>query len=237
MIKSRLEDIEVGDVVNRNPDAEQGWFLVDAISILFNGHIQLADDTEQLTVSGGHKDMVGIQLVEEVVLDERGIVIPPAAATTVIAAPMPATPTDPAVTAGQIEDDPADPNTAEADDAASIPAALGGKKPGPVDLEAEAAAAAAIATEMDAPPPGTGGRAVPGVDLALVASLLENLDVGEAPEISTKISGEPMMAEPAPVIPANAVAVDGGELPDKPSYKNPIVIPEGGMLPRRSRAA
>jgi len=57
VIKSRLEDVEVGDIVNRNPDAELGWFLVDAISILFNGHIQLADDTEQLTVSGGHKDI------------------------------------------------------------------------------------------------------------------------------------------------------------------------------------
>ncbi len=120
-------------------------------------------------------------------------------------------------------------------DALQVPAALGGD-PGPIDLEAEAATAAAIATKMDAPA-GATGRAVPGVDLALVASLLENLDVGEAPEISTDISNEPIMAEPAPAIPANAVAVDGGELPDKPSYKNPIVVPEGGMLPRRSRAA
>ncbi len=61
VIKSRLEDIEVGDVVNRYPDAEQGWFTVDAISTLFNGHLQLADETEQLTVSGGHNDMVGVQ--------------------------------------------------------------------------------------------------------------------------------------------------------------------------------
>jgi len=237
VIKSRLEDIEVGDVVNRNPDAEQGWFLVDAISILFNGHIQLADDTEQLTVSGGHKDMVGVQLVEEIVLDNRGIIIPPASATTMVAAPMPAPLIEVAETDASDEAQPK-PETPDQPipEQPSVPAPLGGKATDEVDLAAEAAAAAAIATEMDAPPAGK-GRAVPGVDLALVASLLENLDVGEAPAIDTIISDEPMMPEPAPAIPANAVAVDGGALPDKPSYKNPIVIPEGGMLPRRSRAA
>ena len=227
VIKSRLEDIEVGDAVNRDPDAEQGWFVVDAISTLFNGHIQLADETEQLTVSGGHKDMVGVQLIEEVELDDRGVIVAAAVATTVVAAP-----TTPAATAVSTEDAPEQ----ASDPVPDVPAALAGAAPEPVDLEAEAAAAAAIATEMDAPTPGA-GRGLPGVDLGLVASLLENLDVGEAPEISTEISDAPMFAEPT--IPPNAVAVDGGALPDKPSYKNPIVVPEpeGGMLPRRSRAA
>ncbi len=245
VIKSRLEDVEVGDIVNRNPDAELGWFLVDAISILFNGHIQLADDTEQLTVSGGHKDMVGIQLVEEFVLDERGIIVPPAAAAAPIQVAVPVAPPDAAPVVHATSDptpgqtapgQTAEPAPSAPQEAPEVPAALGGPSSPPVDLEAEAAAAAAIATEMDAPT-GAAGHAVPGVDLALVASLLENLDVGDAPQISTEISDEPMMAEPAPVIPPNAVAVDGGALPDKPSYKNPIVIPEGGMLPRRSRAA
>lgn len=232
VIKSRLEDIEVGDAVNRDPDAEQGWFVVDAISTLFNGHIQLADETEQLTVSGGHKDMVGVQLVEEVELDGRGIII--AAAPAVVAAPVAAFATPPTQQSIPPIDETQQPPIAEP--IPDVPAALGGATPEPVDLEAEAAAAAAIATEMDAPTPGA-GRSVPGVDLGLVASLLENLDVGEAPDISTQLSDEPMISEPA--IPANAVAVDGGALPDKPSYKNPIVVPEadGGMLPRRSRAA
>lgn len=237
VIKSRLEDIEVGDVVNRDPDAEMGWFEVDAISILFNGHVQLADVTEQLTVSGNHKDLVGIQLVEEKVLDENGNVVSNAApmmvASGVMAAPAAAdAPTAPPAESGAEE------STAPEPAAPTIPAALDSKPTTEVDLAAEAAAAAAIATEMDAPTPGAGGRATPDVDLALVASLLENLDVDEeAPAISTEISGEPLLPEPAPLIPEGAVAVDGGALPDKPSYKNPVVVPEGTMLPRRSRGA
>jgi len=233
VIKSRLEDIEVGDVVNRDPDAEQGWFLVDAVSVLFNGDCQLADETEQLTVSGNHKDMVGVQLVEEVELDERGILVASAVATTVIAAPMATAPTKSAREGLSTVSDEERPSAVQPSPA--VPSALAAKPSEPVDLEAEAAAAAAVATEMDAPAPGAKGQAFPGVDLALVASLLESLDVGEAPDIATEISDQPMVA--MPVIPENAVAVDGGELPDKPSYKNPIVVPESGMLPRRSRAA
>lgn len=208
VIKSRLEDIQVGDVVNRNPDAELGWYTVATISTLFNGHIQLADETEQLTVSGDNMDMVGLQLVEEVVLDDRGLI--PAAVP--VAMPVAAAPAPAPVAAPQPSAEPV-----AAAPATTIPAVGGG----PVDPATEAAVAAEVANPS-AP--------LPGVDLALVASLLENLDVGEAPAISTELSSEPML-------PANAIAVDGGALPDKPSYKNPVVVPEGGMLPRRSRAA
>lgn len=223
MIKSRLEDIEVGDVVNRNPDADQGWFTVHAISTLFNGHLQLADESEQLTVSATNVDMVGVQLVEEVALDDHGNVLPAAQPMTTSAMPVPASDV-PAI--------PIQPESGQAE-----PAEMTSPEPVPaetIDVAAEAAAAAAIATEMHAPAAGAHDRATPGVDLALVANLLESLDVGEAPVIDTALTGEPMTAA---AIPANAVAVDGGELPDQPSYKNPIVVPEGGMLPRRSRAA
>lgn len=211
VIKSRLEDIAVGDVVNRNPEAEQGWFTVAAISTLFNGHIQIADETEQLTVSGDNMDMVGLQLVEEVLLDDRGLV-PAAPQTTMAPAPAPQA---------------AAPVTAEPSQA---PPTNSAPDEGVVDLAAEAAAAAKVATEMDTALAMRKGTSPTGVDLALVASLLEDLDVGEAPAISTELSGEPML-------PPNAVAVDGGALPEKPSYKNPVVVPEGGMLPRRNRAA
>jgi hypothetical protein len=159
VIKSRLEDIEVGDVVNRSPEAELGWFTVDAITTLFNGHLQLADVTEQLTVSGDHKDMVGLQLVEEIELDDRGFVAPPAA-PVVAAAVSPTISTE----------TPVDLTTGD-------------------DLTVSA-------TPSD-------------VDLALVAELLEELDVGEEPD----------------------------ERPGTPSYKNPVVVPEGTVLPQRSEAA
>ena len=239
VIKSRLEDIEVGDVVNRAPDAEMGWFVVDAISILFNGHIQLADVTEQLTVSGNHQDMVGLQLVEEIHLDQHGQVAAPAPA--MVAAPMPAP-----VAATVTETAPApEPDSGPAQGTASAPQAppaaeepTASPQQAPSDLEAEAAAAAEIATKMDAP--SGGSRVPPGVNLALVAELLEDLDVGDAPEITEATAPldtpEPT-PPPAPVVPEGAIAVYGDELPETPSYKNPVVVPEGTLLPRRSRAA
>jgi hypothetical protein len=191
VIKSRLEDIEVGDVVNRTPDAELGWFTVDAITTLFNGHLQLADVTEQLTVSGDHKDMVGLQLVEEIALDDRGLVAP-AAPTPVVAAPVPAADHAPAENGNSEQDPRSDAEHRE------------------VDLATEMEVAAQIATGMDGPT-GVGPQVTSPVNLALVAELLEHLDVGEAPAVTDAAT--------------------------KPSYKNPVVVDEGTVLPRRSRAA
>ena len=222
-IKTRLEDVEVGDVVNRLPDAEMGWFTVDDISTLFNGHLQLTDETEQLTVSGTHKDMVGLQLIEEVALDERGIVVPDAP-------PMMAMPlAQPEVQARPHPDAP------ESETDAAL-AALGFGIPVPSsepDLAAEAAAAAAVATQMDMP--SDNSRIPAGVNLALVAELLEDLDVGDAPTITTSPAETETAA--APVLPPEAKPVYGDQLPPTPSYKNPVVVPEGIQLPRRSRAA
>ncbi len=216
VIKSRLEDIVVGDVVNRQPDAEMGWFTVHAISTLFNGHLQLADESEQLTVSGDHKDMVGLQLVEEVELDDRGVLAPPAPA--VVATPMAHAATEPVAppimaTPGR----PAGPGPGPAR-----------TSEGPVDDATEAAAAAQVATQTGVPTE---------VNLALVAELLEDLDVGDAPDVTSTVAPRsPEAAAPVPM-PEGAVAVFGDTLPDSPSYKNPVVVPEGTQLPRRSRAA
>ena len=216
-IKSRLEDIEVGDVVNRQPDAEFGWFTVDAISTLFNGHLQLADVTEQLTVSGDHKDMVGLQLIEEITLDERGIVVPDTPPVMAVAHPHQLHPTR--APAGE-------------DDALAAIDLLIPPAGSESDPTTEAAVAAAVATQMDGGS-GVGAHVPAGVNLALVAELLEELDVGETPAIIT--SPEP--ASDASPLPPEARPVYGDELPATPSYKNPVVVPEGTQLPRRSRAA
>lgn len=216
VIKSRLEDIEVGDVVNRTPDAESGWFTVDAITTLFNGHLQLADVTEQLTVSGDHKDMVGLQLVEEVELDDRGL-IAPAAPSVVTAAPVqPPVPIP----------------------AAAVPS---GRPSGPpaggsdADLASEAAVAAQIATGMNSL--STGGPHVSDdIDLALVAELLLDLDIGETPEDGANGVLAATSSRTA-VLPDGARPVYGSELPVTPSYKNPVIVPEASLLPRRTRAA
>lgn len=225
VIKSRLEDIEVGDVVNRQPDAEMGWFVVNEISTLFNGHLQLADETEQVTVSGSHKDMVGLQLVREVELDDRGLLAAPAPA--VIAAPPPvstiAAPPAPSLPPS------GNPVNGSSPEASHAPAAAPVSRPDPV---AEAAAAAEVATRMKAPP------GVPaGVNLALVAELLEDLDVGEAPSIDSTPASDAVDHPARTPLPEGTVAVFGDTLPAEPSYKNPVVVPEGAQLPRRSRAA
>ncbi len=229
VIKTRLEDVVVGDIVNREPDAEMGWFVVDAISTLFNGHIQLADVTEQLTVSGTHNDMVGLQLVEEVELDDRGVLAPPAPA--VISAPV-----APLLTAPEQGESHATPEFAPATQQDADSASQNSAPPAdsPIDAAAESAAAAEVATRMQTP------AGVPtGVNLALVAELLEDLDVGDAPAITTASASPEAEAEvPAKVVmPEGAIAVFGDTLPETPSYKNPVVVPEGTQLPRRSRAA
>jgi hypothetical protein len=59
--KVRIVDSQVGDIVNRNPDAEKGWFQVAEIKTLFNGDLQLADETSYVTITGGDNDLIGVQ--------------------------------------------------------------------------------------------------------------------------------------------------------------------------------
>ncbi len=61
----RIEDVGVGDVVNREPDSQTGWFEVAETTSLFNNDIQLADRTELVTVSGPFFTIVGVQFVSE----------------------------------------------------------------------------------------------------------------------------------------------------------------------------
>ncbi len=81
-----------------------------------------------------------------------------------------------------------------------------------------------------------------------MCSLLESIDVGEARtpikiEVEGSLSGGPKPAPaPAPAavaMPEGAVPVYGDELPDAPSYKNPVVVaePEDQPLPKRRSAA
>ncbi len=62
--KVRLVDAQVGDIVNRNPDAEKGWFQVAEIKTLFNGDLQVADHSSYVTISGGDNDLIGVQFAQ-----------------------------------------------------------------------------------------------------------------------------------------------------------------------------
>ena len=62
--KVRIVDTQVGDIVNRNPDAEKGWFQVAEVNTLFNGDLQLADETTYITITGGDNDLIGVQFAQ-----------------------------------------------------------------------------------------------------------------------------------------------------------------------------
>ncbi len=69
--RMRLVDAEEGDIVNRVPDAEEGWFAVAKKHRLFNGEIQLSDTTGDATVSGRDFEIVGVQFVSDAEVPEQ----------------------------------------------------------------------------------------------------------------------------------------------------------------------
>lgn len=68
VVKMRLMDAQVGDIVHRDATAELGWFEVAAKDTMFNGDLQLSDETTYITISGGDYDTIGVQIVTDVEL-------------------------------------------------------------------------------------------------------------------------------------------------------------------------
>lgn len=74
----RIEDLGIGDVVNRDPESEVGWFEVAATQVLFNGDLQLADRTALITISGPFYTLVGVQFVSPAnIPDQPASPLPP----------------------------------------------------------------------------------------------------------------------------------------------------------------
>lgn len=69
--RMRIVDAQEGDIVNRLPDAEEGWFAVAKKHRLFNGDIQLSDTTGDNTVSGKDFEIVGVQFVSDAEVPEQ----------------------------------------------------------------------------------------------------------------------------------------------------------------------
>lgn len=68
VVKIRLADAEIGDVVNRDASSDEGWFEVAAQETLFNGQLQVSDETTYITITGGLFDTIAVQIVTEVEL-------------------------------------------------------------------------------------------------------------------------------------------------------------------------
>jgi hypothetical protein len=66
VVKIRLADALVGDVVNRDATSQEGWFEVASLDTLFNGSLQVADETTYITITGGTFDTIALQVVTEV---------------------------------------------------------------------------------------------------------------------------------------------------------------------------
>lgn len=90
VIKIRLADAQVGDVVNRYADSDEGWFQVASFEELFNGSLQVADETTYITITGGYYDTIALQVVTEVELPPQTPSTPKFVAPIETAAPEPA---------------------------------------------------------------------------------------------------------------------------------------------------
>lgn len=62
IVKMRIIDLKVGDVVNTNPEALRGWFLVADIRPLTHGGFQISDTREKNSLHGEDNDIVGVQI-------------------------------------------------------------------------------------------------------------------------------------------------------------------------------
>lgn len=59
--KMRLADLRIGDVVNRDPDATHGWFVVGEIRRMADEELNVTSESLHDSVVGGEFDIVGIQ--------------------------------------------------------------------------------------------------------------------------------------------------------------------------------
>jgi hypothetical protein len=60
--RMRIADVEMGDCVNRDPDATLGWFEVAHIRRLHDGTISVSNESQRSTLSGADVDIVGVQV-------------------------------------------------------------------------------------------------------------------------------------------------------------------------------
>ena len=183
-------------MINRDPDALGGWFVVAEVSTLFNGETQFSDDSANQTVTGYEYDIVGVQLIDEIALDpDTGYVAAPEPALVVTAAPETPPVAGDAPEPTPIEPAPVMPTGRGPEDELCVarqaePTLESVRSPGPLP-------------EPDYPilPDFS---AAPEVDLAKVAAALASLDVGSDPpparyELDTTPSAPAAVAVVSPV--------------------------------------
>ncbi len=65
----RVVDAVIGDVVNRDPDSNRGWFEIDNIEPLHDGSWALLNDATNTSITAGPLDIVGLQVLKKTSFD------------------------------------------------------------------------------------------------------------------------------------------------------------------------
>lgn len=66
VIQVRMNDVQPGDIVNKNADASVGWFLAKDVEELHTGDIVVVAEVEKDSINGAPYDLVGIQIAKQV---------------------------------------------------------------------------------------------------------------------------------------------------------------------------
>ncbi len=74
-----MKDVLVGDAVCSDPNSPRGWFVVDDVVTLTNGDLSLVGRRGQMTITADPRDIVGIQVRQDVEMAEDPDHVPPAA--------------------------------------------------------------------------------------------------------------------------------------------------------------
>lgn len=61
--RMRIKDLRPGDVVNKDPEAMQGWFALTELRPLHDGSVSVVSPVIALTFSGYPDDLVGVQVL------------------------------------------------------------------------------------------------------------------------------------------------------------------------------
>ena len=61
--RMRIKDLRPGDVVNKDPEAMQGWFAMSDLRPLHDGSVSVVSPVITLTFSGYPDDLVGVQVL------------------------------------------------------------------------------------------------------------------------------------------------------------------------------
>ena len=75
-----MKDVHVGDAVCSDPNSPRGWFVVDDVVNLTNGDLSLVGRRGQMTITSDPRDIVGIQVRQDVEMADDPDFVPPAEA-------------------------------------------------------------------------------------------------------------------------------------------------------------